>query len=56
MNTKESKDLKVKLHLAVNKVLSDNKSELKNKFSKVIKKSISRIVKKTNRKLISSKK
>ena len=48
MKKKERKVLKGKLLTAINKVLKDNKDELKSKTEKAIKKSIKQIAKKTD--------
>lgn len=50
MKKKERKVLRDKLLIAVNKVLKDNKDELKNKTIKAINKSIKQIAKKTDKK------
>ncbi len=48
MEKKKVKPLQQKLLEAVNNVLKDNKSDLTNKIEKVVKKSVKRIVKKTD--------
>ena len=50
MKKKERKVLKGKLLTAINKVLKDNKDELKSKTEKAIKKSIKQIARKTDKK------
>lgn len=50
MKKNERKVLKVKLLTAINKVLKDNKDDLKNKTKIAIKKSIKQIVKNTDKK------
>ena len=50
MKKKERKVLKGKLLTAINKVLKDNKVELKSKTEKAIKKSINQIARKTDKK------
>ena len=50
MKKKERKALKKKLLTAINKVLKDNKDDLKNKTKRAIKKSIKQIVRKTDKK------
>jgi len=52
MKKKERKVLQGKLLVAVNKVLKDNKDELKQKTIKAINKSIKQIAKKTDKKKI----
>lgn len=49
MKKAERKVLRAKLLTAVNKVLKDNKDELKNKTVKAINKSIKQIAKKTDK-------
>lgn len=51
MKKSEVKPLKEKLMDAVNKVLLDNKAELTNKIDKVVRKSVKKIVKKTEHKI-----
>ena len=50
MKKKDRKVLKGKLLTAINKVLKDNKDELKSKTEKAIKKSIKQIARKTDKK------
>lgn len=51
MEKKEIKPLKEKLLEAVNKVLTNNKSDLTKKINKIVKKSIKKIVKKTKKQI-----
>lgn len=56
MQKKERKALKEKLTAAVRKVLTTNNAVLTAKIEKAVKKSISRIVKKSEKKILAKKK